>query len=172
MITDINAISAQFDVVNKTRLARATNRTISHNLEAVRGNEEWVQVLASIYPAEGEGFVAHGMFVPMSCFHEVAAVLARYAEKINELTSKFGVDDVDQADIDQAGGDQTDDEVDDVDVLDVIDLALSAFDTAVEMLGNEESVTASLLRETHEKAKDVRHLMELRVRMKRGEVRQ
>jgi hypothetical protein len=62
--------------------------------------------------------------------------------------------------------------MDDSDVLDLVDDALNALTVAVNSLGDEESMTAELLREAHEKTKDVRKRLIRRVQIQRGEVRQ
>lgn len=89
---EIDAITEHFDPDNQTLLARAVNRTGRAKLEAIRTNnydKGWIEAIATIYPAEGEGIVVNAMFVPLACLREVGDVLLKYIDDIDSLTERF-----------------------------------------------------------------------------------
>lgn len=89
---ELAAIAAHFDPDNKTLLARAVNRTMAAKLEALRaGNFErgWVDVIAIVTPADGDGIVVNAMFVPMECLRRIGSVLLEYADEIERLAKRF-----------------------------------------------------------------------------------
>ena len=87
----IIAITEHFDPDNVTAFSRAINATQSMKLHAFQTNNmdiDWPEILAVIYPAEGDGFTINAMCVPLACIREVGEVLQKYADDINRLTAQ------------------------------------------------------------------------------------
>ena len=91
IVKPIDAISEHFDPDNESAIARAVNQTMLRRLKALQTNnfeDNWIEVLATVYPADGDGFIVNAMFVPLACMREVGEVLQKYTDDINRLTAQ------------------------------------------------------------------------------------